>query len=125
MRAVMHVFRARPAIRMGSNWLFLFPVGLDRSLVCWPIQPSQNHSSFPPIQSQNIFATIYKFTIPTATITHPPNRVQNLRFFQIAFKRYEGQQNEGKQEKEVEKINSGLLRKLNELESDLSFSSGN
>ncbi|XP_053219989.1 pyridoxal-dependent decarboxylase domain-containing protein 1 isoform X2 [Podarcis raffonei] len=37
--------------------------------------------------------------------------------------RYEGQ-NEDKQEKEVEKINNELLKKLNELESDLLFSLG-
>lgn len=33
--------------------------------------------------------------------------------------------NDDKQEKELEKINAELLKKLNELESDLTFSLGN
>lgn len=35
------------------------------------------------------------------------------------------EKNDDKQEKELEKINTELLKKLNELESDLTFSLGN
>ncbi|XP_053132323.1 pyridoxal-dependent decarboxylase domain-containing protein 1 isoform X1 [Hemicordylus capensis] len=49
--------------------------------------------------------------------------IEDLSWPGLGVVRYEGQ-NEDRQEKEVEKINSGLLKKLNELESDLLFSSG-
>ncbi|XP_077774633.1 pyridoxal-dependent decarboxylase domain-containing protein 1 [Podarcis muralis] len=49
--------------------------------------------------------------------------VEDLSWPGLGVVRYEGQ-NEDKQEKEVEKINNELLKKLNELESDLLFSLG-
>nr|XP_060642319.1 pyridoxal-dependent decarboxylase domain-containing protein 1 [Anolis sagrei ordinatus] len=49
--------------------------------------------------------------------------VEDLSWPGLGIIRYEGQ-NEDKQEKDLEKINSGLLKKLNELESDLVFSLG-
>uniref|UniRef100_A0A8D2JES8 Pyridoxal-dependent decarboxylase domain-containing protein 1 n=1 Tax=Varanus komodoensis TaxID=61221 RepID=A0A8D2JES8_VARKO len=49
--------------------------------------------------------------------------VEDLSWPGLGVVRYEGQ-NEDKQEQEMEKINNGLLKKLNELESDLQFSLG-
>ncbi|KAH0631879.1 hypothetical protein JD844_019772 [Phrynosoma platyrhinos] len=49
--------------------------------------------------------------------------VEDLSWPGLGVVRYEGQ-NEDKQEKDIEKINNGLLKKLNELESDLVFSLG-
>ncbi|KAH1183649.1 hypothetical protein KIL84_014265 [Mauremys mutica] len=54
--------------------------------------------------------------------------IEDLSWPGLGVVRYEynsDRKNDDKQEKEAEKINTGLLKKLNELESDLTFSLGN
>ncbi|XP_060116608.1 pyridoxal-dependent decarboxylase domain-containing protein 1-like [Heteronotia binoei] len=50
--------------------------------------------------------------------------VEDIGWPGLGVVRYEGQNKEQQEEKELEKITGGLLKKLNELESDLSFSLG-
>ncbi|XP_054848984.1 pyridoxal-dependent decarboxylase domain-containing protein 1 isoform X2 [Eublepharis macularius] len=50
--------------------------------------------------------------------------VEDISWPGLGVVRYEGQNEDKQEEKEVEKITGALLRKLNELESDLSFSLG-
>ncbi|KAL8175556.1 UNVERIFIED_CONTAM: hypothetical protein K2H54_001915 [Gekko kuhli] len=50
--------------------------------------------------------------------------VEDISWPGLGVVRYEGQNKDQQNEKEVEKITSAVLRKLNELESDLSFSLG-